>query len=586
MKKFISKGKKLITAPQSSILSAATLIMVMIIVSKILGFIRQRVLFTYFAPQETDLLLAAFDVPDIIFEVLVFGVVSAAFIPVFSGYLAKKNQKAGWHMASSSLNTVLVTYLVLAILAFVFLNPIYALLAGESTKGVLGVSGGYSAEEIGIIVGISRILLFSQIFFVVSSFMTGVLESYRRFLAPAMAPLVYNISVIFGIIFLSSRLGLVGVAIGAVIGAFLHLFVQVPIAAHLGFRPQLVWDLKDKGVRKLFKLSAPRVLELSILQVRRFVWLFLGSIVAGGFTYLKSADLLQTLPIGVFGMSMAKAALPTLSLQASARDMKSFRKTFFATLNQILFLVTPLSVFMVVLRVPIVRLVFGASQFDWEATVRTGQVLSAFAIGMFAYASSLLITRAFYALQDTKTPVVISIGAVTLNAIMAFVLVLGLGAGTWGIALSYAIAGIVQFTFLIAIIVRRIGSKHSRFSVPFSKMVLASIFSGGVMYFLIKILDRSAWVDQLSFLGRIDTQSVPVEQIVVDTRYAGNLLILTMFVSVIGFSVYLFTLILLRSQEVWAFFNFARRILTKNITPIPDEEIEQVAPPPMDSTPS
>ncbi|QQS39002.1 murein biosynthesis integral membrane protein MurJ [Candidatus Woesebacteria bacterium] len=584
MNNFIQKGKKIITSPQSSILSAATLIMMTIVASKILGFIRQRVLFSYFAPKQTDLLLAAFDVPDIMFEVLVFGVVSAAFIPIFSGYITKKKEEDGWHMASSSINITLVIYLIFASIAFLFLNPIYTILAGQQVKNMLGISGGYSPEDITLVVNISRVLLFSQIFFVISSFTTGVLESYRRFLMPALAPLVYNISIILGIIFLSGQFGLFGVAIGAVVGALFHFLVQIPVAAHLGFHPKLVWDLQDKGVRKLYKLSLPRVFELSILQVRRFVWLFLGSIVTGGLTYLKSGDLLQTLPISVFGMSLAKAALPTLSLQASDNDMKSFRQTFFTTLNQILFLVVPLSVFMIVLRVPIVRLVFGASQFDWEATLETGKVLSAFSVGMFAYAGSLLITRAFYALQDTKTPVAISVFSMVLNALLAFYLILYCNTGIWGIALSYASAGIFQFCFLILIIVKRIESNIKFFLIPFLKISLASIFSGGAIYALIKVVDRASWVNESSFLGKLDTQGIMIEQIVVDTRYAGNLFFLTAFVSLVGFGIYILLLILFRSQEVWSFFNFARRIMTKNIAPIPSKEREQVTPLPTDSS--
>lgn len=584
MNEIMKKGKKLMTSPQSSILSAATLIMVMVIAAKILGFVKQRVLFTYFVPEETDLLLAAFDVPDILFEVLVFGIVSAAFIPVFSSYITQKKETEGWHMASSSLNIVLITYLLLALIAFIFLNPIYTLLVGESTKIFLGVEGGFSQEKIDQIVSISRILLLSQVFFVISAFMTGVLESYKRFLIPAIAPLFYNLSIILGIVFLASSYGLMAAAIGAVFGAFLHLMIQVPIAGHLGFRPKLVLDLRDEGVRKLFKLSAPRVLELSVYQVKRFVWLFLGTVVAGGVTYLKSADLLQTLPVGVFGMSMAKAALPTLSYQASKKDYKSFKKTFFTTLNQILFLVIPLSVFMVILRVPMVRLVFGASQFNWEATITTGRVLSAFAVGMFAYSSSMLITRAFYALEDTKTPVTISIMTVVVNVITSFVFVLSFGMGVIGIALSYALAGLLQFTLLILIIVRRMNSQYRIFLLPFGKMVVASLISGGIIYLLIKLLDRSFWINGNEILGTINKTGI-IAEYVVDTRYAGNLFLLTAFVSMVGFAVYLIVLIILRSQEVWEFIGYAKRLLVKRkISPIPNTEEEQIAPSPTDTT--
>lgn len=585
MNNIIKRGKNLFLSPQTSILSAATLIMAAVIAAKLIGFVKQRVLFTFFSPEETDLLFAAFELPDTLFEILVFGVVSAAFIPVFSSYISRKKEESGWHMATSSLSIVLFTYLFFGTLVFIFARPLYSLLAGGAVKGNLGIEGGFSPNEVKMVVSMSRVLLVSQIFFVVSSFMTGILESYKRFLAPSIAPLLYNLSIIAGTILLAPKFGLYAPVAGAFMGAFLHLSIQIPLAFHLGFRPRISFDYKDRGVKKLLRLSVPRIFELSIFQIKRFVWLFLGSLVSGGFTYLKSADLLATLPIGVFGMSMAKAALPTLSRQAGAKDMKAFNKTLFTTLNQIVFLVLPLSVYMVVLRVPIVRLVFGATQFDWPATVETGRVLSAFAVGMFAYASSLLVTRAYYALEDTKTPVTISVISVILNALIAFYLVLVVDSGTWGIAFSYALAGVVQITLLITILIRRLGVGYSNILVPFFKILVASVVSGALMYVLVKLLDESVWNQGLSFLGQIDLpEGTNVARYTVDTRYTFNLLFLTGFVSLWGFALYVVLLKIMKSHEVESFIGFAKRILIKRkISPIPAKEKETVTPPPTDT---
>jgi putative peptidoglycan lipid II flippase len=586
VKKFLLKGKKILTAPQSSIFSAASIIMVMIAASKVLGFIRQRTLFAFFAPQETDLFLAAFELPDLIFQVFVYGVLSAAFIPVFTSFLSRKKEKDAWYITASSLNILLTLFLALGLFIFIFAAPIYTVVAGSSVKTFFGVDGGYSADQIAQVVKLARILLFAQLFFVVSSFMTGILESYKRFLIPAIAPLFYNLGIILGTILLSPKMGLIGPTVGAVFGAGAHFLVQAPFAYKLGFRPKFVWDLKHKGVKKLLQLAFPRVIELSFFQARRLVWLFLASLIPGGFTYLKSGDLLQALPIGVFGLSLAKAALPTLSQNATKRDYKSFRRSFFATLNQILFLVVPSSVFLAVLRIPIVRLVFGAQRFDWPATVQTGYVLSSFAIGIFAYAGILLVSRGYYALHDTKTPVVISLIAVVLNAVLGFIFVLGLGFDTWGIALSYSFAGIFQFVLLIYFLLPKVGARAETVLIPLTKTAIASVVSGGLVFFLLKIFDRSVWVKRLSFLGAIEsTKVIPFESFVVDTRYTGNLLMLTMVVLTIGVFVFLGSSIILRNAEAWTFFNYAKRIITKRKSAqISKEEQEPVAPTPTDIT--
>jgi len=582
LKKLFVNGKKILFSEQSSVLSAATLIMVMVVISKILGFIRQRILFTYFSPAETDLFLAAFELPDILFEVLVFGTLSASFIPVFTKYLSKKQEKEAWYVASSSLNILLVLYCIVAAFVFVFAEKAYSILTGGFVKGMVGVTGGFSPSDISTVVSLTRILLFGQLFFVASSFMTGILESYKRFLFPAIAPLIYNLGIMGGIIFLSPKYGLYGPVIGALIGALGHLLVQAPVAYHMGFRFTLVWDTKHPGVRNLFRLAAPRIFELSIFQVKRFVWLFLGSLTVGGFTYLKSADLLQTLPVSVFGISLAKAALPTLSQQVS--DKKAFMRTFFTTLNQILFLVIPISVFLIVLRIPIVRLIFGAEQFDWAATISTSYTLSAFALGTSAYAASLLVSRAFYALHDTKTPVTVSIATVTINAVLGFLLVLTLDTGTWGIALAYSISGIIQFGALMALLLQKLHASYRRFIIPLLKMIGSSVVAGLAMRIVLRLFDRSVWVKQLSFLSSKDViQAIDYERFVLDTRYSGNLLILTIVVSLIGSLIYVVLLILLRSDEVWAFFGFAQRIFNRKIAPIPQSESEQISPSPSDS---
>jgi len=583
--KLINKGKRLFTSPQSSIFSAATVIMLMIVVSKILGFVRQRTLFSFFSPSETDLFLAAFELPDLIFEVFVYGVLSASFIPVFTKYLTKKKSKDAWHVAAAGLNILLIIFVALSLLVIIFANPLYNLVTGSFAKNLIGVSGGFSVKQVSQVVALSRTILVAQLFFVVSSFMTGILESHKRFIIPAIAPLFYNLGIIGGTVLLSAKYGLMGPTIGAVIGAFFHMAIQIPFATQLGFRPKLILDFKHPGIKKLAKLSIPRIIELSFFQLRRFVWLFLASAVSGGFTYLKSADLLQTLPIGVFGVSLAKAALPTLSQQEAEGDREKFKRTFTNTLNQILFLVIPTTVFLAVLRVPVVRLVFGADRFDWDATIQTGLVLSAFLIGSFAYAGSLLVSRAFYALHDTKTPVLISIISILVNSVLGFVFILVLKIDTWGIALAYSIAGNLQFFTLLMLLIKKIKLSVSSFLIPLTKILVASGISGFIMFLILKVFDKSVWVKRLSFLGKFEVHNnIPFENFVLDTRYTGNLLALTVMTIFVGGLIYLLLSLLFRLKEIHVIAGFAKKIMkSQKIGPIAKKEKEPVSPPPTDS---
>src|SRR3989344_4092723 len=206
--KIIEKGKKILLEPQGNVLSAATVIMVMIIASRLLGLVRQRTLAHFFAPDELSLFFAAFRLPDLIFEVLVFGTFSSAFIPVFSRTL-KKGNGAAWEVATTVLNLGLIIFAIVAILVSVFADKIYFL-----------VAPGFGGTEREVIVPIARILFAAQGLFIISYVLTGVLESLRHFLIPALAPLFYNLGIIIGTLVLSSKYHLMGPTLGVVFGAF------------------------------------------------------------------------------------------------------------------------------------------------------------------------------------------------------------------------------------------------------------------------------------------------------------------------------------------------------------------------------
>jgi putative peptidoglycan lipid II flippase len=565
--KILTKGKRLFTGQQSTILSAATIIMVMIVASRVLGLIRQRTLATFFAPGEISLFFAAFRLPDTIFEVLVFGTFSSAFIPVFTKAV-DKDKRSAWRLASTISNIGISAFLFFAILLCLFANNLYGVIAP-----------GFSLSERDQIVQLTKILFAAQGFFVLSYVLTGVLESLRRFLVPALAPLFYNLGIILGTVLLSDKFGLVAPAIGVFAGAMMHFLIQLPLAVRLGYKITTSFRL-DSNVRKIGKLAAPRVLELTFSQVAKSVELYLSSFIStASYAYFYLGNTLQLLPVGLFGTSIAKAALPTLAKQSD--DRQAFRKSLFNSLYQVVFLVLPVSAILIVLRIPIVRLVYGTEIFDWESTVQTGWVVSAFAVGVVFQSTNSLLARAFYALHNTKTPVVISIISMGINIIFGFFLVRTLGLPVWGLALAFSIGAFLQSTLLFVLLNRKISEKIS-FSLitPVVKASVAAVGSGGVMYVILKVFDRSVWVKRLSFITNIEAvKNLPFEMFVLDTRFTINLLILTVVVSIIGGLTYLAISILLKSNEVYVFFNLVKRTFIKHkVSPIPSEEEESVVP--------
>lgn len=567
MNDLIAKGKKILSSQQNTVLSAATLIMIMIIASRVLGLIRQRILANYFSPNDLSLFFAAFRLPDTIFEVLVFGTFSSAFIPVFTRAL-KEGEKKAWNIAGRVVTIGLVIFAFAAAALAIFAPQIYSLIAP-----------GYSDLQTRQIANLARILFAAQGFFVISYVLTGVLESLRRFLVPALAPIFYNIGIILGTIFLTPYLGLWAPAIGVVIGALGHFLVQYPLSRKLGFR--FVWDLRpDDGVRKVGQLAFPRVIDLAFDQIGKTTELFLSSIISqAAYTYYIFANTLQLLPVTLVGTSLAKAVLPMLS--RADGNLKEFRRILHLAVFQAIFLTLPLAVTLIVLRIPIVRLVYGTKIFDWDATVQTGVVLSVYAVAIVTQTLMSILSRAFFALHDTKTPVTISFIGLGLLVIGDFLLVRGFGLPVWALAASFGFSTLVEAIILVVLIHKRIGNiVNKSFFIHLIKIAGAVATSGFVMFFLIKIFDRSVWVKQLSFLsGRALTSYFPFENFVLDTRYTVNVLILTVVVFIIGLLIYLGLSLLFRVEEAGYFLRVVKKFVLRRAIPgIPAKEEEPVTP--------
>lgn len=528
---FTTRAKVLLQKRQTTIFSAAVVIMATVALSRILGLIRDRMLIGRFTTEELGIYFAAFRVPNLIFELLVMGALSTAFIPVISALLAKEKSKEAFHVASSVMNIGSTLFAVIAILMFIFTREVASFIAP-----------GFSAQQLDTMIPFIRIMLLGQVGpLLIGNFLTGILQSFRLFIVPAIAPVVYNVGIIAAIIFLTPTLGLYAPVWGVVIGAMLFFAIQIPLVYSVGYRHRLTFDWKNKDVKTVGKLMLPRTFGVAVSQVDATVDLILATLLgAPSVTYFNLAQHLQLVPVGLFGIPIAIAALPSLSISTVNNNKNEFKTLFISGIHQILFFVLPASVILVVLRIPLVRLVFGAHHFDWPATVLTGKTLAAFSVSLFAQSVVQLMSRAFFALQDSKTPVVVGVIAIISNIIFSIFFITNLGLPVWGLGLSASIASIINAFLLLVLIYNKISGFDLRVMfVPIIKMSIATAFTGVFLYVPMKLLD----------------------QLIFDTTRTINLIMLTIIVTVIGLGVYTGISFLLRLEEVALFKVFASKVV-------------------------
>lgn len=520
----------LLYSRQTSILSGAVIIMATMVIAKILGLVRDRLLAHVFPPNTIDIFWAAFRLPDLLFSIIIFGALSVAFIPVFTEYFENKGKEEAFALGRAILNIFLTIFLFAAVLIYLF-APIMV-----STF----IAPGFDEEKAAQVVYLTRIIIFGQAIFVFGAFFVGILQSFQRFVIPAFAPVFYNLGIILGIVFLSNSHGIKGAAYGVVLGAALHALIQLPLVYSLGFRFKFPLKFSHPGVKEIMKLVSFRTLGLAAEQINETVGLALASLAAvGSVTYLTFAQHLQVVPIGLFGATLAQAALPVLSSERARGKIEEFKITFLTTFHQILFLALPATAILIVIRIPVVRLVFGASQFDWEATVLTGLTLAYLSIGLAAQAIALLLVRGFYAMKDIRTPVIVSFIVVILNIILSVYFIRVLRLDVWSIGLAGSIASIVSATLLFWGLHFKVG-KFNLKSVfaPFLKMLMATFIMGVALYVPIKLLD----------------------QVIFDTTRTINLLILTGLSSVFALSVYVLLVWFMRVRELNTYVELLKKI--------------------------
>jgi putative peptidoglycan lipid II flippase len=432
--------------------------MLAFVLSGVLGLVRQIVLSGIFgAGMELDAFYAALRVPETLFTLVAGGALGSAFIPVFSRFLNEDKFNAAWQLASSVMSLVVLAATLAAGIGFLLAVPIVDTLLVPSA----------SAESRALTVELMRIMLVTVVLFGVSGLMMGILNAHQRFTAPAFAPTMYNVGIIGGAALLTPLWGVHGLAWGAVIGAGLHLGVQIPTLRRLPnihLRPNP--SLKPEGVVNVLSLMGPRLLGLMVVQVNFWVNAALTSgMDEGSLTSLTIAFTLMFTVLGVLGQSLGTAIFPTLTAHFARQDWEGFRGTLRSALDNVIFLSLPAGLGMAVLGGPMIAVLFQRGEWSADATTATAWALIFYGIGLTGHAALEILARSFYALHDTWTPVVVGGSAMLLNIILSVVFMAvfsAFGASDFprgpfaGLALANTLATALESTILWFLLQRRV----------------------------------------------------------------------------------------------------------------------------------
>ena len=520
------------------------------ILSQIFGLIRQRLLVGTFGASDTlGVYLTASKFPDFLFQLIIAGALATAFIPIFSEYLGKGKKDESNRMASTLLSIGLVFFGIISLILFIFAPFILQF---------FNLGSGYSPSQMDLMASLMRVIIIGEMIFLVASFFSAILQSNNNFFIAGVSAALYNFGIIIGILLLSDKIGIYAPAIGIIIGALIFTLVQAPFVFKTGFRYIPSFSLKIPGVMSVINLMGPRTLNILIFQLGTLIVVAIISFLpSSGRSYViyDYALTLAFAPIVLFGQTIGQAALPILSKERER--LETFKELFVGSFNQILYLILPVSVLFLVLRIPVVRLIYGASQFDWEATVLTGRTLAFFSLSIFAVALIYLVSRAFYALQDTKTPLIVTTLTTVISILLSILFVSYwssnlerisevysstfrlIPVGVESIAFAYSIGMIINLIILLILLNKKInffGIKS--FLIPQIKIFICALFMGIALYIPIKLLD----------------------QLVFDTTRTVNLILLTGISSLIGILIYFFLTWLLNVKEAGTFLLLFKRV--------------------------
>lgn len=478
----------------------ATIVMIGIFISRVLGLVRERAVAQVFGrTQQTDAYFAAFGIPDLMYYLLVGGALSAAFIPVFTSYLAQDDEETAWHVASTFITATVILLLIFTVVGEIFTPQLAPLVAYD-----------YSGEQLALLVQLMRIVFPAVLFTALAGLEMGVLNSYQHFTAPVVGPILYNLGIIAGAYVLGPKYGVFGMAVGLVVGAFGNFAIQLPVLLRYtrAYRPIL--DLRHPGIRKMGALMLPAMVGLSVNQLNLMISQNLASGLAeGSITALRLANRLMQFPLGVFAMGISTAVFPLLTRLAATNAYKELKETYSLGLRTVLIITIPASLGLLVLGEPIVRFLFQTGEFTVADTQATAYALFFYALALPALSGIQLTSRMFYALYDTKTPVKIGILSVIVSTALSLLFLNFTGLDYGGLALAFSVATTVNFIVYILILRKKLGGiDGGRILTSVVKSSLASLVMGVVVYLSSNLVGQ--WVSLATTRGRLLQMAIPM----------------------------------------------------------------------------
>lgn len=516
-------------------IGAAALVGIFSLLSRIVGLIRDRVLAGMFGAGNTlDIYYAAFKVPDFLFNLIVIGALSASFIPMFARYYQQPLQRErAWRFTNNILHLVGFGMILIAVILFIFANPVAALIAP-----------GFDHLKQAQVASFTRVMLLSEIFLAISMVYGGVLQSLKRFFLYSLAPIFYNFGIILGALFFVKWFGPIGLAMGVVFGAMMHMGIQIVGLIGTGYKYEPIFQLRDRDTQTVLRTMFPRVIGIGINQLLFLILTIIASTLAvGSVTIFQFAYNVEFFPVGIFGVSYAIAVFPTFAEHLAANRIDKFQKVFASSIRQLLFFMIPATISFLLLRAQIVRIVVGAGAFDWNATILAADTLAFFALTFIPQACVYILARAFFALQDTVTPLTAGIVSAILGITSAFLFTKTFG--VIGLAMAFGIAECVNAGLLWILLRQKIGSLHEMNILEgLFKMVPAALFSGIVMYVVRAFV--SSYIALDSFL---------------------HVLTQTLITGVSGAIVYFSLLALFRSEELFGLLASISRKQLKQAAP-------------------
>jgi putative peptidoglycan lipid II flippase len=502
--------------------------------SRLLGVVRDAVISGKFGQNfQSDIYNAAFMIPDLLFFLIAGGALSSAFIPVFTEKITNGQEREAWHVFSvvASVMTLIVTLFILIGMAFT--EPLVRML-----------NFGFSDLKVEATVPLTRIVLPSQLCFFLGGLLMGTQYARNRFLIPAIGPLIYNLGIILGGLLLGGRIGVAGLCWGALGGAIVGNFGLQWWAvwrSGMHFHPSLDW--KHPDVMKVWKLMLPVILGLALPQVSIIVnRMFATTLGDGPLSAISNANRLMQVPLGIFAQTMGIAIFPTLSAMAAKKEWSELRSTASTGIRFILFLTLPSSLFIIVLSRPIVALLLQHGKFLPGDTLITATALIFYSIGIFAWSAQAVLSRAFYAMQDSRTPVIIGTGVTLLFIPLNWLLMTPLGMGYAGLALATTIAASLHMFLTLMVLRRRLnGIEGGRLMVSTGKTLLASL--GGALACYGALFSLESHFGAVQFSPHVKTHALQA--------IAAGL--------AAGVAVYLLCAALLRSEELGQVRSLLRR---------------------------